>query len=141
MWKEVLGTMADPVDPGFVRAFQESTLARPVAPGFLDMVVGESLKLPAHVWRAAFRDAVLAADDTAALGRVTAPTLLLCGDRDGLALDAQQALADGIAGARRMTYLGAGHALHWEEPARFAADVAGFAIRLTGARRAAALSP
>jgi pimeloyl-ACP methyl ester carboxylesterase len=53
-WQTAVAPLRDPVDPAFVREFQESTLAKPVAPSFLDMVVGESLKLPARVWRDSF---------------------------------------------------------------------------------------
>ena len=49
-----MSRLTDPIDPGFVREFQESTLAQPVSCAFLDTVGRESLKVPARVWRAAF---------------------------------------------------------------------------------------
>jgi non-heme chloroperoxidase len=53
-WQSGVSQLADPIDPVFVRGFQESTLAQPVPPAFVDMVVQESLKVPARVWREAF---------------------------------------------------------------------------------------
>ena len=53
-WKSAVSELTDPIDPGFVREFQESTLAQPVPQAFLDTVVQESLKVPARVWRAVF---------------------------------------------------------------------------------------
>jgi pimeloyl-ACP methyl ester carboxylesterase len=35
-------------------------------------------------------------------------------------------LASAIKGAELVTYSGAGHMLHWEEPERFAADIGVF---------------
>ncbi len=62
------------------------------------------------------------------LGKIKAPTLILWGTRDVLCPRAdQEALLVEIAGARLIVYRGAGHGLHWEEPERFAADVASFA--------------
>jgi pimeloyl-ACP methyl ester carboxylesterase len=84
------------------------------------------------VWRAAF--AGFFEDDFAAeLGAIAAPTLVLWGDRDGLArrID-QDALVAGIAGARLEVYEGTGHALHWEEPERFAAELTSFVERVAG---------
>jgi non-heme chloroperoxidase len=46
LWHIVAG-LDDPVDPGFVRMFQESTVTRPVPAAFLDAVIAESRKLPA----------------------------------------------------------------------------------------------
>lgn len=54
LWKEV-ARLSDPIDPEFVRAFQESTATRPVPAAFLDAVIADSQKLPARVWQAALR--------------------------------------------------------------------------------------
>ena len=134
----VTSSLSDPVDPGFAREFQQSTLARPVPPGWLDMAVAESLKLPAATWRAVVTQGVQEADLTGLLQRIRAQTLLLCGELDTYARDGQHALRDGIANARLEWYAGAGHALHWEEPARFAGHVAAFVRSVsTGERRLA----
>jgi non-heme chloroperoxidase len=52
---EEVSTPSDPIDPAFVRDFQKSTLAQPVPPEFFDTVVGEAMKVPARVWRAALQ--------------------------------------------------------------------------------------
>ena len=135
---EAVAAMTDPVDPDFVREFQLSTLARPVSPAYLETVVAESLKLPAHVWRAAFAECVFQADHTAVLGRIATPTLLMCGGQDDFARDEQETLLAGIPGASLLVYPDAGHALHWEEPQRFAADLAAFVARAVARDRAAA---
>ena len=117
--------LTEPVDPRFAREFQESTIARPLPPGFLDMAVAESLKLPARVWHAVF-GAMLKLDPPP-LESVVAPTLMIWGDRDAIVTRADQdELMARIRGARLIVYEGTGHALHWEEPARFAADVTAF---------------
>lgn len=127
LWDSVVSTLADPIDPQFVREFQESTLAQPVPPAFLDTVVRESLKLPARVWKAVLREGLLEADFSKDLGRIRVPTLVFWGDRDTLTQNGQEALTAAIAGARRVVYPGAGHGLHWEEPERFATDLTAFA--------------
>lgn len=136
--RHAVGMLRDPVDPIFVREFQESTLARPVDPAFLDRVVDESLKVPVRVWRAAL-DGQFATGIEKMLDRVRAPTLILWGDRDGLLPLAQQLeLARAIPGARLEIYGGCGHGLHWEDPARAAADLAAFygaIVDVAGARR------
>ncbi len=128
--REAVGGLGDPVDPGFVRDFQASTLTRPVPPGFFATIVSESRKLPAAVWRAYLEDS-LAAEVPTERGPVVAPTLILWGDRDAYARRAdQEALADVIPDAELVVYEGTGHVPHWEEPARAAADVAVFARRV-----------
>lgn len=132
LWDSTVSTLEDPVDPGFVREFQESTLARPVPPEFVETVVRESLKLPARVWKAALREGLLRDDFSGELGEIEAPTLIVWGDRDALTGGEQEPLTAAIAGSRRVVYPGAGHGLHWEEPARFAADLAAFAGEVAG---------
>jgi pimeloyl-ACP methyl ester carboxylesterase len=123
---EVLEALEDPVDPRFVREFQESTLARPLMPGLLDAAVQESLKMPARVWRALVGP-TLRADHSAQLGRIAAPTLVAWGDRDDIAGPSdQEALLDAIPGARLTVYRDGGHAFHWEDPAAFARDLVAF---------------
>lgn len=139
-WRDEVQRLVDPIDAALARDFQLSTLAQPVEPAFLDIVVGESLKVPARVWRAAF-DGFMADEMAADYRRIAAPTLLLHGGRDQLAgTSDQHALLAAIAGARLAQYAEAGHAVHWEEPARFAADVAAFAAAVDARRVSAAAS-
>jgi non-heme chloroperoxidase len=44
----------------------------------------------------------------------------------------QDVLAATIAGARLAVYPGIGHTPHWEEPARFAADLVAFVEQVAG---------
>lgn len=137
LWRDAVSAMTDPVPPAFAREFQSSCLARPVPEEFLAEVVAESLKLPAHVWRSAL-EAVMNEDRRNLLGRIAAPTTILWGDHDAFCARAEQEqLARSIAGARLVVYEGTGHAPHWEEPARAAADLVA-AASVRGAARVAA---
>ena len=121
-----IATMNDPIDRDLVRAFQASTLAQPVAAEFFETVVAEGARLPLRIWRAVLRD-VAVYDDFAQLSRITAPTVLFWGERDGFSTyEQQRELASEIPGAELRVYAGAGHSLHWEEPRRFAGDLANF---------------
>ena len=124
--REAVEALTDPVDTGFVREFQQGTLARPVPPEFMNSVVAESLKMPTRVWRAALH-AMLDEDLGPELHRIAAPTLLLWGDRDELCdRDSQERLATSIPRARLSVLPGAGHAPHWEDPRGIAGDVVSF---------------
>jgi pimeloyl-ACP methyl ester carboxylesterase len=126
LWDRTVSTMTDPVDPGFVRKFQESTLSQQVPSDFLDMVVEESLKLPACVWQAVF-ESFRSADFSAAFSAIEVPTLIVWGEQDAICPRSEQlALASAIRGARLISYAEAGHAPHWEEPRRFAGDLLDF---------------
>ena len=134
-WETAISPLTDPIDPGLARNFQQSTLGQPVPATFFDTAVQESLKVPAHVWRAAFQG-FLEDDFADELGRIKAPTLIIWGARDTLCPRAdQEALLAEINGARLAVYERAGHALHWEEPERFAAEVVAFAESLVGLDR------
>jgi non-heme chloroperoxidase len=119
-----IAQLEDPVDPAFARAFQASTITRPLAPGQLDRAVAESCKVPARVWQAALNGMLAAVPPTEA-GTITAPTRIIWGDQDQYCPRSEQLLlADAIPGAELLVYEGTGHAVHWEEPARAAADIA-----------------
>ena len=125
---EVL-TLTDPIDPQYVADFQHPSL--PVPQEFLDEVIARSLRIPAAVWKAALTGLVQA-DNRALLPSIRAATALAWGTRDGLFDRAQQdQLLAAIPGSTLWEY-DAGHALHWERPAVFAADLARFHDR--GAR-------
>jgi non-heme chloroperoxidase len=128
--RSTVATLRDPIDPGFAAEWQQSTLAQPVPAAFFEMVVRECLQAPAAVWRDAF--AALFDDDFAAeLHRIAVPTLVVWGERDAMCpAGDQELIVRAIEGARLRKYEGAGHALHWEQPARFARDLTSFAQTL-----------
>ena len=126
LWETGVSQLADPADPAFVREFQASTVAQPVPPDFFERAVGESQKLPARVWQQIFQG-FLEDDFSSELAGVRAPTLVLWGDRDSICTRAaQDAVVGAIAGSKLVVYEGTGHALHWEQPQRFAADLVAF---------------
>jgi pimeloyl-ACP methyl ester carboxylesterase len=134
-WASGVSKLADPIAPEFAREFQLSTMAHPAPAAFLDTVVQESLKVPARVWRAAF-DGMLKIDLSKDLRTISAPTLILWGDRDSVTPASEQdALADAIPGSRIVVYPGIGHALHWDDPDRAAADVATFCAQFAAPTR------
>ena len=51
LWESVVSKLRDPIDPVLVHELQESTLSQPVPQEFIDIIVQESLKVPARVWR------------------------------------------------------------------------------------------
>jgi pimeloyl-ACP methyl ester carboxylesterase len=118
--------LTDPIDRGFMRAFQESTLARLIDPAYLELVVDESLKLPAATLKAALAGLV---DD--AVPGPAAPglrALVIWGSEDAFCPRAEQ--DDVVARydeARLSIYEGVGHAVHWEAGERVAGEIAAFA--------------
>ncbi|HUF05524.1 MAG TPA: alpha/beta hydrolase [Aridibacter sp.] len=127
--------LEDPIDPGFVREFQESTFSRPIPEAFFETVIGESLKVPARIWKAAcssfFDDDVFER-----IGEISARTLLIWGDEDAYASrNDQEILLDAIEGSRLKIDQGTGHAPQWEEPERFARDLVNFARKIEVVRK------
>ena len=132
-WQDVR-TLTDPIDPEFVRAFQKSALARPVPAPFFETVVGESLEVPARVWRAALAP-LMEMDFEAAVRAMRTPTLIVWGAHDAFTPRAEQEqLASAIHGSRLLVYPESGHSPHWEEPERYAADVSAFIAGLPAGR-------
>lgn len=131
--------LGEPVPEDFVREFQVSTLAVPVPDAFLTMVIDESLKLPAYVWRAATA-ALIERDRTFTASGNSTPTLIAWGDKDTFATrHDQNVLAAGLKNATLIVYPGTGHAPHWEMPVRFASDLSMWLRKIeNGAGRQAA---
>jgi non-heme chloroperoxidase len=128
--------LKDPIDPAFAREWQLSTLARPMDPAHFDTIVSETVKVPAFVWHDVFKGFLATNDFTGELANVSVPTLLAWGDRDTYTLRAaQDRLLQVIPGARFIVYEGYGHAFHWEDPARFAADLVPFLAQEEGQSR------
>lgn len=128
--ESTISTLTDPIDADFVRAFQEGTFVKPMPQAFIDAVVRDTLKVPAHVWHAAF-EGLLQEDHTAELGAIGSPTLIIWGNRDALiSRDQQDHLLSGIPSSELVVYQDAGHSPHWEEPKRFAADLVTFVTRV-----------
>lgn len=129
--------LRDPIPERVAREFQESTLAGPFDAAMLEMMVRESRKVPARVWRAAF-DGLLADSFCAGLPTLAMPVLLLWGSADAFVPRADcDTLRSLLPAAELQVYDGAGHALHWEQPMRVAHDLQRFidALPVRGAAR------
>jgi pimeloyl-ACP methyl ester carboxylesterase len=106
----------------FVESFQRSTVHAPVPEPVISGYIGESLKVGIGAWRGAL-DGLL--NEPAGAARpVLKQALVLWGEKDGLfGAEAQHDLARLLPRHRSIHYPDAGHAPHWEFPARVAADI------------------
>ncbi len=123
----LVNKLEEPVDSDFIHAFQRSTIIRPIPDEYYVTIVRESQKLPVYVWQEVthgWKDANLAER----LSHLRIPILLLWGEKDNFAPQADQFLLNNsFRNSTLEIYRGTGHALHWEEPQRFANDLIGFA--------------
>ena len=121
-----LRDLADPVPRDFARDFQASTAFAPVPESFFEQIVSESLKLPSRLWPELL-GSIIRYDDRTEVGGISAPTLLLWGDRDALfPRDDQDRLAAAIPEATLRIYPEIGHCPNWECPDEVARDVVMF---------------
>jgi non-heme chloroperoxidase len=119
-------TLGAQVPREVAESFQRDTIAGPVAPGLLETMMDECLRTPAATWRGAFA-ALLEDDFSTELHKIQVPVLLPWGDADVFSPESdQQRLQQRLPRATRAVYAGVGHALHWEQPRRFADDLIGF---------------
>lgn len=118
-------SLADQLDPAFVRDFVTSSVVNPLPEPYLEIMVAESLKVPLVVWKQMLASR-LATDPLPPVGTITAETLVLYGDRDVYVREGQALLAATIAHATFVTYPMTGHALHWDQPQRFVDDLHAF---------------
>jgi pimeloyl-ACP methyl ester carboxylesterase len=125
-----LAALQDPVPDAIAREFQVSTLANPIDEAMLEVMVRESRNVPARIWRAAF-DGLLQDSFCAGIPTIQSPVLLVWGSADSYAQRADQdILRSALPNARLLMYEEVGHALHWEQPLRFANDLADYVTSL-----------
>jgi pimeloyl-ACP methyl ester carboxylesterase len=118
--------LSDPIDPVFVRQFEQSIFFGPVPDSFIDTATAETLKIPAAIWQKVVAG-ITTEDHSAALAHIRAPTLLLWGDKDTIFSESdQEKLLALIPDSRLIIYPQVGHGLHVERPHRTVHDVASF---------------
>jgi non-heme chloroperoxidase len=123
------GSLKDPIPYTFARDFQASTIASAVPPAFFETMVAEALKAPADMWHGLAKGLTVPGDP-ALPTRIKAPTLILWGEKDAiLKREDEDVLSSKIAHSKFLAYPDTGHALHWERPERFAADLLEFAAQ------------
>jgi pimeloyl-ACP methyl ester carboxylesterase len=116
----------DPMDAVFARDFQASTAHRPLPAVFFETMAAEIRRVPARVWKEA-AGSITSGAPYEKVRAIQARTLLIWGDRDALMSRADQDdLVARIPGAKLLVYRDTGHAPHWEQPERFARDLAAF---------------
>jgi pimeloyl-ACP methyl ester carboxylesterase len=124
--------LTDPVDPSWV---EESLTWFPryhhVPDWYIKDRIRDGLRVPAHVWMVGFAG-LTAAVPPSESGTITAPTLIIWGERDEL-LPLQDGclLAAAIRGSRLIVYEDTGHLVLWEQPERVATDLADFIAGLS----------
>jgi non-heme chloroperoxidase len=125
--EQMLAGLEDPILPEFVREFVLGTVHDPLPEEFLAGAVSQSLKVPARVWRDYYEGVVLTVDDTARLGEIGAPTLILWGEQDALLpREEQEWRAAAIPDATLRVYPETGHLAHWVRPEWVVRDVEAF---------------
>lgn len=122
----VVDELQDPVDRTFSAEFQKSTITKPITESYFNTIVDESQKVPAKVWKAIARE-LRKVNYIPELKTIKQPVMIMWGDKDGVCFkNDQDIFIKNIKNAKLVVYKGTGHALHWEEPARFANDLIKF---------------
>jgi pimeloyl-ACP methyl ester carboxylesterase len=133
-WQELVRALEDPVPPEFVRELLASIIHHGVSEEFLKRAISESLKVPAQVWRDYWEGVVLTVDDTARLGEIDMPTLILWGEQDALLpREEQEWRAAAIPNATLRVYPDTGHLAHWVRPEWVVRDLQAFLKETAGA--------
>lgn len=123
--------MQTAVERSFMVEFQKSTLNKPIDSVYFNLLVDESMKMPVTAFKEAFKGLV-DVDLVAELKNIKTPVLILWGDADAFFQSGgQELLKKNISHAKYITYKGTGHAIHWEEPVKFAADITSFVNSIT----------
>lgn len=127
---DVVMKLTDPVSRDFAEEFQRSTIAQPVPAENVKVYVDETGKVPARVWTAIAQE-LMKINYLNELQKIKVPVLVLWGDKDTMCLQQDQdQFMQGLSSPTLKIYEGTGHAIHWENPARFVEDVTAFVRKL-----------
>jgi pimeloyl-ACP methyl ester carboxylesterase len=125
-YEALMGMKGPAIDSSFAANFQSSTITKAIPDWYFRRVVGESRKVPLHVWQQALYG-LTKTDFRKLLPTIKIPTLILWGDKDTYTLrPAQDLIASLIPNSKLKLYNNIGHAIHWEEPEEFADDILEF---------------
>jgi pimeloyl-ACP methyl ester carboxylesterase len=123
--------LTDPVDPTWV---EQSLTWFPryhqVPDWYITDRIRDGVRVPAHVWMAGLAGLTSAVPPSES-ATITAPTLIICGERDALLPQDRYLLAAAIPGSRLVVYEDTGHLVLWEHPERVATDLAHFVAELS----------
>jgi non-heme chloroperoxidase len=129
-FKFMIDQLTDPIDPAFAEGFQRGTAVRPVPEPMMKTFIEETSRVPAYVWKSVA--AGWASSNFAKpLQSYKKPALIIWGNKDGFCRrEDQELLLSSIKRSSLKIYEGTGHAVHWEEPTRFANDLLQFILRI-----------
>ena len=123
--KPYVDLLRDPIDREFAAKFQAPS--NPVPTDFMEMIVSESMKVPARVWQSVL-SGLLEVDHSPILRDIAVPALIVWGNLDQVFTRRdQEVLLAGIADSKLKEF-DAGHALHWEKPKEMAEAIEDFCV-------------
>ena len=126
----VVSTLTPPIDREFAQSFIADTSSENLAPDLVENLVDDLVKVPVHAWKEMF-ESLIDYDDTTELARVEIPVRLVWGEDDALVpRQMQDQLVDLLPRAELTVYPCVGHTPRWEQPGRFAQELADFASPL-----------
>lgn len=125
LWDNV-PKLTPPLDPNGTFMTEWYANPHPVPADFLDREKVESAAIPLQVWNGVLSGLTMT-DWSPYAARITAPTLIIWGDKDGL-FDAgsQDHIKSIFPKARHETFAGYGHNAFWEAPKEVGAMIQGF---------------
>ncbi len=121
--KPSIEALEDPIPMNFAAEFQATS--NPVPADFMEMILSETIKAPAHVWRSLF-STLLEVDHRPILGDISAPALILWGNQDQLFTRSDQEVLLAAIPDSRFEEFATGHCPHWEKPGLMAEAIEKF---------------
>jgi non-heme chloroperoxidase len=123
---DAIDALNDPVDDGFVRAFQMGCIHAPVPEPFMEAVIANSRRMPARIWKAVMRGLL---ESEINLANPQVRTLVVGGRQDTIfSATEQMVLARQFPRGELHLIDDIGHTLHWEAPSTFVSALIRFGV-------------